>query len=64
MDVLAGLVLLMLISADVWRLWSQGHRRTSQDLTIRRRRGVPVGKSRVTLDVGSPVKGHPAQTHA
>ena len=64
MDVLASLVLLSLIAADVWRLWSQGHRRTSQDLTIRRRRGVPVRKSRVALAVGSPVKGHPAQTHA
>ena len=40
MDVLAGLVLLSLIAADVWRLWSQGHRRTSQGLTIRRRRGA------------------------
>ena len=39
MDVLAGLVLLSLISADVWRLWSQERRRTSQDLTIRRRGG-------------------------
>jgi len=42
MDVLAGLVLLSLISADVWRLWSQERRRTSQDLTVRRGGGAPV----------------------
>lgn len=67
MDVLAGLVFLLLISADVWRMWSQERTRSSQQwpFTVERAGGgAPVGKSRVALDGGSPVKGHPALTHA
>ena len=45
MDVLAGLVFLLLISADVWRMWSQERTRSSQQwpFTVERAGGGGAG---------------------